>query len=201
MNNDAKNIDRRLRRTKSAIKTALLTLMKDKPLSKISVSELTELADVNRKTFYNHYSDLKDVLAEIENEFLETIFDIIDRDNIWNDIENPNLFLHKLFCVIEQNISLLRLLMESGEHIHLIFSFRKELRRLWSEQIFTKGTNPAELTFLMDFVASGVVAVLESWAKDPSAMSLSELSDFTGKIVAGATNPIIYPIRHKNHRD
>lgn len=197
MNQDAKNIDRRLRRTKNAIKSSLLTLMKDKPLSKITISELTEAADVNRKTFYNHYTDLKSVLAEIENDFLVTIFDIIDRDNIWNDIENPDLFLHRLFHVIEENISLLRLLMESGEHVHLILSFRKRLRELWSEQIFSEDTDPTQLTFLMDFVASGVVAILESWIKDPSLMSLNDLSSFAGKIVAGAVDPIIYPMRHK----
>ena len=50
--------DRRVSKTRNAITNTLLKLMEEKPLSEITVSELTELADVNRKTFYNHYENM-----------------------------------------------------------------------------------------------------------------------------------------------
>ena len=48
-------------------------LLEKKPLDKITVKELTEKADVNRKTFYSHYSSIEDVLNEIEDEILKKI--------------------------------------------------------------------------------------------------------------------------------
>lgn len=190
-NNSVPN-DRRCRKTRLAIKSALLMLMKDKPISKITVSELTETADVNRKTFYNHYSDISNVLHEIENEFLEKIFSLIDGDNIWGEIENPAPFFQKLFGEIQNNIGLFELLVKSGEHIHLVFSFRARLRTLWGNQIKERaGVSYTELMYLMDFVSSGVVAIFESWVKNPDSMPLEKLSQLISCTISGATHSLI----------
>lgn len=56
---------RRVRMTKRLIQDALVELLRDKPISKVSVSELCALADVNRTTFYKHYTTQDDVLREV----------------------------------------------------------------------------------------------------------------------------------------
>ncbi len=56
--------DRRVRRTRRQLQQALVTLMREKELREITVRELTELADVNRGTFYAHYKDLEDMLEQ-----------------------------------------------------------------------------------------------------------------------------------------
>ncbi len=61
-----KPLDRRQKKTRQAIQNALLTLMREKPMNKITVSELAATADVNRKTFYNHYSNIQEVRDELE---------------------------------------------------------------------------------------------------------------------------------------
>ena len=61
-------MDRRVKRTKNAIKEAFLYLSRTQEVNKIKVSELAELADINRKTFYLHYVDVFGVLEEIQNE-------------------------------------------------------------------------------------------------------------------------------------
>jgi AcrR family transcriptional regulator len=69
--------DRRIRKTRAALKKSLTTLMQQKQIKDISVRELTELADVNRGTFYLHYKDVFDLLeqseADLLNEFHDTI--------------------------------------------------------------------------------------------------------------------------------
>ena len=60
--NKSGNENRSVRNTKRKLKEALMTLMQTKPVNAISVKELTELADVNRGTFYLHYSDIYDML-------------------------------------------------------------------------------------------------------------------------------------------
>ena len=51
-------MDRRSRRTRNALTTALMALLKERPLKSITVTELAELADVNRATFYVHFQDV-----------------------------------------------------------------------------------------------------------------------------------------------
>ena len=63
--------DARVRYTQHALKQALLTLLKEKSVNKITVKEVCELAELNRATFYSHYSDCFALLEAIENELLE----------------------------------------------------------------------------------------------------------------------------------
>lgn len=55
--------DRRTRRTRSALERALLDLIAERDLAQISVLDLTLRADVNRTTFYQHYTDVHDLVA------------------------------------------------------------------------------------------------------------------------------------------
>ncbi len=57
--------DRRTKYTRNAIRDALMELLKTKPYSKISVTEICRLAEINRGTFYIHYYDVDDVLDDI----------------------------------------------------------------------------------------------------------------------------------------
>jgi AcrR family transcriptional regulator len=49
--------DPRIRRTRQALQGALRDLMGTKSFDEISVQDITDLADVNRATFYDHYND------------------------------------------------------------------------------------------------------------------------------------------------
>lgn len=74
----AKAEDKRIRRTKKAIREALLRLMQTKPVARVTAAELCREADINRNTFYAHYSTPEDVLAEIEDEFLTDLVDMLE---------------------------------------------------------------------------------------------------------------------------
>ena len=65
-------MDRRVRRTKKRLREALLGLLCTKSVEDITVSELAIKADINRGTFYTHYRDAEDLLANIENDFLKS---------------------------------------------------------------------------------------------------------------------------------
>ena len=59
---------RRTQMTKRLIRTALVELMEEKTLERITIKELCERADVNRTTFYLHYSDQRSVLNDLKEE-------------------------------------------------------------------------------------------------------------------------------------
>ena len=50
--------DRRTKYTKSVIRQALFDLLKEKPLNKITVTDICKMADINRSTFYSYYEDV-----------------------------------------------------------------------------------------------------------------------------------------------
>ena len=79
--NKSGNQNRSVRNTKKRLKEALLTLLQKKPVNEISVTELSELADVNRGTFYFHYTDVYDILYKTQDEFFRE-FEKIPRERI-----------------------------------------------------------------------------------------------------------------------
>jgi Transcriptional regulator len=72
-------LDRRTKKTQNAIKQAFLELLQQKPINKITISEITDKVDIGRGTFYIHYTDIFDlqnkIIAETISD-LENIFDL-----------------------------------------------------------------------------------------------------------------------------
>lgn len=67
--------DARVRYTKKVIRDAFLSLLREKNVRQITVTELCRLADINRATFYKHYRDAFDLLEQIEEGALDHLRD------------------------------------------------------------------------------------------------------------------------------
>ena len=72
-NTRAKKEDRRVRYTKQAIRDGFLQLLREKPIEKISVTEICRVADINRGTFYAHYSGPYDLREKLEKELVDVL--------------------------------------------------------------------------------------------------------------------------------
>ena len=69
----APKTDRRILRTRALLRQGLAELMQEKNAGDITVKELVAHANVNRSTFYLHYTDIDQMLASVEAELLERI--------------------------------------------------------------------------------------------------------------------------------
>lgn len=76
-------MDRRVRKTKSQLRAGLAQLMREKSIREITVKELVDKVDINRSTFYLHYSDIPGMLKEIEDEILEEMGRVIQEHPIY----------------------------------------------------------------------------------------------------------------------
>ncbi len=73
--------DLRVIKTRRLIKNALIELMAEKEVSSITITELSEKALINRKTFYRHYTTVAEVVTEIENEILSEFAEALRNAN------------------------------------------------------------------------------------------------------------------------
>jgi AcrR family transcriptional regulator len=67
---EEKRTDRRITRTQSALRKALLELIQEKDYDSITVEEITARADLARTTFYLHYRDKEELLLDYFNEMI-----------------------------------------------------------------------------------------------------------------------------------
>ena len=77
-------MDLREKKTKRNIRNAFIELRAKKPLERISIKELAELAEISKATFYLHYKDIYDLSENLQKEVI---------DNVLNCISRPDLFL------------------------------------------------------------------------------------------------------------
>ena len=62
-----KRIDKRVQKTKHAIYIAFVELLNEKDMNQITITDIAKKANINRKIFYNYYSDTYEVIEEIQN--------------------------------------------------------------------------------------------------------------------------------------
>ena len=112
MENTAHKPDRRVARTKKAIKNAFAELMSEKEISEITVKDIAETADVNRKTFYNYYNSVYDIVNEIENELVLAFDNVLSNIDFKQEMKNPYGIFEKLTGVINQDFDFYSRLMK-----------------------------------------------------------------------------------------
>lgn len=151
--------DARVRYTKRVIKDSLLQLLKEKPIQKITVKELCALAEINRATFYTHYRDAFDLLAQVENELFADI-----TTSVLGRLDNMDNLTGEVFRVVERNRELFKVLFEHGDHqflTRLMEITRAKTLANWRKQY--PRAAPRHLDYLYTFILSGAMAVIRQW--------------------------------------
>lgn len=92
---ERKKQDLRVIKTKRSIKKVFSDLVTKKPLDKITVTEIAALAEINKGTFYLHYSDIYALFEEFVQDFVEDFTDRIDFYPYFFD--DPKEFVRKYF--------------------------------------------------------------------------------------------------------
>ena len=84
--------DKRVIKTKHAIYKAFVELLNEKDINQITITDVAKKANINRKTFYNYYSDINDVMEEIENLVVANVIKLIMLEFKSDDISADILF-------------------------------------------------------------------------------------------------------------
>ena len=119
-----KKPDRRIRRTKAQLRHGLAQLMAQKSVNEVTVKELVDLVDINRSTFYLHYTDIYNMLESVENELFEEILHTIRTHPVSPFNENSFPFIEDIFAILFENREICAALL--GPHGDIAFLHRIE---------------------------------------------------------------------------
>lgn len=151
--------------TKRTLAESLKTIMKKKPFSKITISEIIADCGVNRKTFYYHFEDIYALLKWMfENEAIEVIknFDLLV------DYEDAILFVMDYVEKNEYIINCVHDAIGRNEIKRFFFADFNEIAKNFIESV-EKETgvelSPDYRAFLSEFYTEALVGVLFDWVK------------------------------------
>lgn len=169
--------------TKANLRTAFWTLYTEKPIEKISIKEITDLAGYNRGTFYLYYKDVYDIFTQIEDELLEKIAAVLNQsmqENETFDLSKQMSVLLELMRTHEQYACIL--LSDNGDP-HFVTRLKEIIWPLLNRYFVpTEGHNDYQMKLLSEFYLSGLLASVIAWLKDPQ-MTLDEFLDFMVKSI------------------
>lgn len=101
-------MDPRKQKTQTSIINAFIQLRAHKPLEKITVRELTQLAGINKATFYLHYEDVYQLSHTLETQTIQSILSDIRHPEYF--FQQPAVFIQELHCAILGQGALLHIL-------------------------------------------------------------------------------------------
>ncbi|MBD5112103.1 MAG: TetR/AcrR family transcriptional regulator [Ruminococcaceae bacterium] len=145
-------MDLRVKKTKSAIINAFLQLRAKKPLERITVKELSDLAEINKATFYLHYTDIYDLSKTLENELLDDVFSgLCHPDTVFSE---PKLFIRELTDGLVSNQSLIDIIFSNDRRGIFVDRLETKIRAFLFENYPQLKNNP-QTDFLLSYIIKG----------------------------------------------
>ncbi len=174
----AQNLNNSSVKTRKLIRATFAEMLSEKrEISKISVTELTRRADINRGTFYSHYDDIYSVAEDYENDLIEKFFDN-SRLLASSDFEK---FINSFFSYIKENDENYKMLCRSDEMLFAV----KRLALLSSNKCLELCLNDRRLKN-RDFLELDITIFIEGllmeyvkYCRGQSAVTPDQLKEYT----------------------
>lgn len=167
-------MDLRIQRTKRNIYNAFIELRAKKPLEKITITELSELAFINKATFYTHYQDIYDLSEQLENEAIITVLN--DIPNPQNLVLNPKQAVFELHTAIISQGALFGILF-SGSRQHVFLEKIEKNLKARIYEYFPEYKNNLEKEVLLSVLIQGCFRTFLAYEKEDAKEMLHILGD------------------------
>jgi AcrR family transcriptional regulator len=188
-----RSTDRRVVRTRKAIREAFLKLMETQDYQKITISSIAREADVDRKTFYLHYDSVSDLVDEIVYDEAETM---VERCRGAFSVADRRIDVAALFRGISRALAPD---MAASRRVLAHISLSDVLDRLEASLVeVLVADNPLGISredpylpYIVSFFCAGIIAVYRRWLLNDSTVPLDDLAAVTNTCMIGGIDKVL----------
>ena len=192
MENKPKPVDRRVLKTKRAIRNAFAKLMAEKDINDITIMELAETADINRKTFYNYYSGVYQVVEDIEHDILSSYAELLGGVEFREYMDAPVSLFNRFSQLINMDPEFFGYLLTMNGNISLITRIMRLLKEKTCEVMVAQLEVEAyKADIMIDFVLSGMLSVYQHWFSSDRSVPAEEVSQIISTMSFGGINGVL----------
>ncbi len=172
-----KDVDKRIVRTKSAIRKAFNELVQKKDISAITVSELVEAASITRSTFYMYYGSVLEVRNDIEREIMQNLEKIMCENDWLRFMVDPYPLLDRICKEIIKYDEYNRYILLKGSSSHLFELLNKRVIAEFLDFVKRNDVDidAARAKYIAAFIAAGIEECFTLWYNHQSTLTLEEL--------------------------
>lgn len=172
-----KKENQRVAITKRLIKEALLRLLRKRHISKISICELCQEAEINRTTFYRHYQTTKDVLQEIAFDQIGVFSECVVPAK---DTQDMKEYVTQLCEFLYDRKDMVKIFLQNDTEVDFsgIFQILSD-RFLDSRKILYRGraVDDDTLSLMNAFFSSGISALISQWLTENISKTPEEIAN------------------------
>lgn len=155
--------------------TAFWQLYEEKPIEKISISRLCQLAGYNRATFYNHFENIYNLFENAVHDILFPIKrDVLSVQSIYSLLQG-DLIINILSTYFHQQDKYIKLLFKRRDHYILGEQIKKELLLNISENAKFSDASYEKIKILLEYHISAVLGVINYWYQNGQPISEEEI--------------------------
>lgn len=165
--------------TRKKLILAFCELYKEKPINKITIKEITNIAGYNRSTFYQYFYDVYALLEYVENEIIAIGMESISSiDPMSSDFNKQ--FVITLSNILDDHKYYSTILLKNGAGSDFFRKIKKSILPFAVERFHIKPDN-AKALLAVEFYLTGMLDVITHRIKNPDDISLDKL----GSLVQG----------------
>ena len=178
-------VDRRVRKTRRQLRECLITLLKEKKVQDITVRELTDMADLNRGTFYLNYKDVFDLLEKTEAELQEDFNQLVCKHDAVDLKQRPSVIFNEIYSLVYDNADLIEILLGENGDLNFVNRLKQLIREKclkdWME-VFRSG-NAAAFDAFFSFIVSGCIGLVQYWLQTGLKETPEQMAKLTEHII------------------
>ncbi len=171
----------RIIKTDRAITHALAKLLRTKSIDTITVTELCQIANINRKTFYMHFYTMDEVLEFILNTISEHYYQIQESTH-QQGIYDLTRAVNEMLRLIQGEIEYCRDLA-CGTEYHRILSYciqmSVDIRLLFIDE---KTASDPVVQRVQHFMNGGYITTILDWLRASDDMDYTELANISNDL-------------------
>ena len=173
--------DRRIIKTKKAIRNAFAQLLSEKDIDAITIKDIADTADINRKTFYNYYSGVHQVIYEIENELVCDFEKMLSEIDPVAVMRQPYIIFERLTNMINSDFDFYGHLLTANRNSMLVIKITESLIRAIKQSFSAKmDLDDSLLDITVKYTVSGMISVYQDWFNSNRRQSLEEIAHIVG---------------------
>ncbi|CAN7595604.1 TetR/AcrR family transcriptional regulator [Paenibacillus sp. LjRoot153] len=187
MSEITKKTDRRIVRSKIALRESLLALMSQKPFTSISITEIVEFANYNRGTFYANYESkedlLDDIISNLTGQLLQSFRAPYEHVEVFRIQELPAKSV-MIFDHFFQNSAIYTTLMKSDVLPKLKETMFSALKKITQEELFYPDQdNEIDQELLSIYSIHALLGLIFHWIESEFKYSPSYMQDQLIKLI------------------
>ncbi|WP_230176610.1 TetR/AcrR family transcriptional regulator [Peribacillus sp. Bi134] len=200
MTDNNTGIDRRIRKSKMALKESLISLMQNKDFRDISITDIVELADLNRGTFYKHYQYKEELLEEAMEDVIADL--IISYREPYKNVDTFTIneltaSVIKIFEHVANYANIYTLILKTNAWPTLLERICNELKKLPLEDLEDYRPNPKiNIELASSYQAYAILGMIIEWVNTGFKYSAGYMAEQLLEILNNKSVNSVFKINH-----